>query len=74
MLNGAANLGIRPSFDPPIELLETYFFDFAGDLYGQEIEIALHHYLRPEEKFDSLDTLTAQMALDCAAARGLLQC
>ena len=74
VLNGAANLGIRPSFDPPIELLEAYFFDFAGDLYGQEIEIALHHYLRPEEKFDSLDTLTAQMALDCAEARGLLQC
>ncbi len=74
VLNGAANLGIRPSFDPPIELLESYFFDFAGDLYGQEIEIALRHYLRPEAKFDSLDALTAQMALDCETARGLLQC
>ena len=74
VLNGAANLGIRPSFDPPIELLETYFFDFAGDLYGQEIEIALQHYLRPEEKFATLDALTAQMARDCEQAKGLLQC
>ena len=73
VLNGAANLGIRPSFDPPIELLETYFFDFAGDLYGQEIEIALQHYLRPEEKFATLDALTAQMARDCEQAKALLQ-
>jgi riboflavin kinase / FMN adenylyltransferase len=54
LVHGAANLGIRPSFDPPIELLEPFFFDFSGDLYGQEIEVALHHYLRPEAKFDSL--------------------
>ena len=69
---GAANLGIRPSFDPPVELLETYLFDFAGDLYGQEIEVALHHYLRPEAKFDRLEALTAQMDLDCQRARQLL--
>ena len=73
VLPGAANLGIRPTFDPPVELLETYLFDYAGDLYGQEIEVALHHYLRPEAKFASLDELTAQMALDCGRARELLQ-
>ena len=72
IVHGAANLGIRPSFDPPIELLEPYFFDFEGDLYGQEIEVALHHYLRPEAKFDSLEALTAQMELDCGQARTLL--
>jgi riboflavin kinase / FMN adenylyltransferase len=72
VLHGAANLGIRPSFDPPVELLEPFFFDFEGDLYGQEIEVALHHYLRPEAKFDTLDALTAQMALDCARARRVL--
>lgn len=72
IVHGAANLGIRPSFDPPIELLEPFFFDFAGDLYGQEIEVALHHYLRPEAKFDSLEALTAQMELDCGQARQLL--
>jgi riboflavin kinase/FMN adenylyltransferase len=72
LLKGAANLGIRPSFDPPKELLEPYFFDFHGNLYGREIEVALHHFLRPEAKFESLDELTAQMAEDCAQARELL--
>ena len=72
VLKGAANLGIRPTFDPPKELLEPYFFDFSGDLYGQSIEVALIDYLRPEAKFDSLDALTAQMERDCARARALL--
>lgn len=69
---GAANLGVRPTFDPPKELLEPYFFDFSGDLYGQEIEVALHHFLRPEAKFDSIEALTAQMTKDCDTARRLL--
>lgn len=71
-LHGAANLGIRPSFDPPKELLEPHFFDWSGDLYGQEIEVAFHHFLRPEAKFDSLDALTRQMLVDCDQARKLL--
>lgn len=69
---GAANIGVRPTFDPPKELLEPHFFDFAGDLYGQEIEVAFHSFLRPEAKFDSLDALTAQMARDCDEARARL--
>jgi len=72
VLHGAANLGIRPSFDPPKELLEPHFFDFSGDLYGQEIEVAFHHFLRGEAKFDNLDDLTAQMERDCVQARELL--
>jgi len=72
VLKGAANLGVRPTFDPPKELLEPYFFDFSGDLYGQEIEVAFHHFLRPEAKFDSLDVLMAQMEKDCDEARRLL--
>jgi riboflavin kinase/FMN adenylyltransferase len=72
VLRGAANLGVRPTFDPPKELLEPYFFDFAEDLYGQEIEVALHHFIRPEAKFDSLDALKVQMDADCADARRLL--
>jgi riboflavin kinase/FMN adenylyltransferase len=71
-LLGAANIGVRPMFDPPKELLEPFFFDFDGDLYGQEIEVALHHFLRPEAKFDSLDALVAQMEKDCEEARNLL--
>ena len=49
---GVASLGIRPMFDPPEELLEANLFGFDGDLYGRTIEVALHHYLRPEAKFD----------------------
>jgi riboflavin kinase / FMN adenylyltransferase len=71
-LKGAANIGVRPTFDPPKELLEPHFFDFSGDLYGQEIEVAFHHFLRPEAKFDSLDALMAQMEADCDRARELL--
>ncbi|WEK45568.1 MAG: bifunctional riboflavin kinase/FAD synthetase [Candidatus Andeanibacterium colombiense] len=71
-LLGAANLGIRPQFDPPLELLEPYFFDFSGDLYGREIEVSLISFLRPEAKFASLDDLVEQMARDCEQARGLL--
>lgn len=69
VLDGAANLGIRPTFQPPKELLEPYFFDFSGDLYGQTIAVELHAFLRPEAKFDSLDALVAQMAKDCDEAR-----
>jgi riboflavin kinase/FMN adenylyltransferase len=72
VLQGAANIGIRPQFEPPKELLEPFFFDFSGDLYGQEIEVAFHHFLRGEAKFDSLEALIAQMDKDCAEARRLL--
>jgi riboflavin kinase/FMN adenylyltransferase len=72
VLGGAASLGIRPTFDPPKELLEPFFFDFAGDLYGQVIDVELVEFLRPEAKFDTLDALTAQMAADCDRARILL--
>ncbi|MCA0211220.1 MAG: bifunctional riboflavin kinase/FAD synthetase [Proteobacteria bacterium] len=72
ILKGAANLGIRPSFDPPKELLEPHFFDFAEDLYGQEIDVAFHAFIRPEAKFDSMDALMAQIAADCDEAKRLL--
>ena len=73
VLDGVANLGIRPSFDPPRELLEPYFFDFKGDLYGRTVEVALIEFLRGEAKFDSLEALKAQMAADSEAARHILQ-
>ncbi|MBA4307962.1 MAG: bifunctional riboflavin kinase/FMN adenylyltransferase [Sphingopyxis sp.] len=72
ILDGAANLGIRPSFDPPKELLEPHFFDFAEDLYGQTIEVEFHTFLRGEQKFDSMDALMDQMARDCDEAREIL--
>ena len=72
VLKGAANIGIRPQFDPPKELLEPYFFDFSGDLYGQEVEVSFVHFLRPEAKFDSLEALIEQIEADCEQARALL--
>lgn len=72
ILDGAANLGIRPSFDPPKELLEPHFFDFAEDLYGQTIEVEFHTFIRGEAKFDSMDDLMAQMQADCDQARAIL--
>ncbi len=71
-VDGVANLGIRPSFDPPKELLEPYFFDWSGDLYGQCIEVELIRHLRDEARFDDMDALMAQMHEDEAAARHLL--
>ena len=70
---GAASLGVRPMFGQNQPNLETYLFDFNGDLYGQHLSIAFVDYLRPELKFDGLPGLLAQMATDCARARDILQ-
>ena len=70
--DGVANLGVRPMFDPPKELLEVVLFDWTGDLYGRTIEVALRHYLRAEATFDGLDALKSQMDKDEAEARRLL--
>lgn len=69
VIDGAANIGIRPSFDPPKELLETYLFDFAESLYDRVMEVELVSFLRPEAKFDDLDALVLQMDADCEEAR-----
>jgi len=70
--DGVANIGVRPMFDPPKELLETVLFAFDGDLYGRTIEVALHHFIRPEMKFDGLEALKVRMDEDAAEARRLL--
>jgi riboflavin kinase/FMN adenylyltransferase len=69
---GVASLGVRPTFEPPQELLEAHLFDFDGDLYGRTIEVALHAYIREERKFETPDHLVAEMRSDEAAARTLL--
>lgn len=70
--NGAASLGVRPMFGENTPNLETFLFDFSGDLYGQHLSVALVEYLRPELVFDGLDALIAQMNADCDKARGIL--
>ncbi len=69
---GVANLGRRPTVAGLTERLEVHLFDFAGDLYGRKLTVALHHFLRPEQKFDGLDALTRQIGLDAQAARDKL--
>lgn len=70
--HGAASLGVRPMFGENTPNLETFIFDFSGDLYGTKLSIGLVEYLRPELKFDSLDALIHQMAQDCDQARNIL--
>jgi len=69
---GVANLGIRPMIEPAQELLETWLLDWEGDLYGQEIDVELIAYLRPEMKLDGLDALVVQVMADAEAARAVL--
>ncbi len=70
---GVANVGRRPTVNAgPESRLEVHIFDFDGDLYGQEIAVALHVFLRAEQKFAGLDALRAQIAVDAAAARRAL--
>jgi len=65
---GVANFGIRPMFESQVPLLETYLFDFDGDLYGRHVSVELVAYLRPEMNLSDLDALKAQIAKDIAAA------
>ncbi len=69
---GAASLGVRPMFGENAPNLETFLFDFAGDLYGQHLSIGFVDYLRPEMKFTGLPALIQQMQDDCARARAIL--
>ncbi|HEY3917009.1 MAG TPA: bifunctional riboflavin kinase/FAD synthetase [Stellaceae bacterium] len=70
--DGAANLGWRPTVGGKDLRLETHLFDFSGDLYGKHLRVALIERLRPEQRFDGLDALKAQIAADCIQARGIL--
>ena len=69
---GVASLGTRPTIGGTEALLEAHVFDFDGDLYGREIEVEFVARLRDEERFATLDALTAQMDRDAADARRIL--
>lgn len=71
--DGVASFGRRPTVDEAgAPLLETFVFDFSGDLYGQTCTVSFFGFLRGEEKFSSLDDLVVQMKRDEAEARALL--
>lgn len=69
---GAASVGVRPMFGVNKANIETFIFDFSGDLYGTGLSIALVDFLRPEWKFDGLDALVAQINADCTKCRDIL--
>lgn len=71
--DAVASYGRRPQFDNGAPLLETFLFDFAGDLYGQEMTVEFAGFIREEAKFDGLDKLIAQMSRDSDAARKILK-
>ncbi|MEM7320049.1 MAG: bifunctional riboflavin kinase/FAD synthetase [Pseudomonadota bacterium] len=70
--HGAASVGVRPMFDGEHPNIETYLFDFSGDLYGSTLSVALVDFLRPELKFGGIDSLIAQMNADCDQSREIL--
>jgi len=73
LLDGVASFGRRPTIgEDGAALLETYIFDFSGDLYGESCTVSFFGFLRAEEKFDGLDALVDQMKKDEAEARALL--
>jgi riboflavin kinase / FMN adenylyltransferase len=74
LFKGVANIGRRPTVNAGTESrLEVNLFDFGGDIYGREITVALHTYIRAEVKFSGLDALKSQIASDAAEARRILR-
>jgi riboflavin kinase/FMN adenylyltransferase len=72
VVDGVANLGVRPMFEIDQPLLEVWLFGFDGDLYGQTVETELIAFLRGELAFDGLDALKVQIEADAEAARAAL--
>ena len=73
VLDGVANLGLRPTVGTDKARLETHLFDFDGDIYDANLRVSLLHFIRPEQKFDGLEALTAQIALDSDTAKSQLR-
>ena len=71
--DGVASYGRRPTFGGGDPLLETFVFDFSGDLYGQTALVSFYGFIRPEERFDSVEALVARMDQDSIDARALLE-
>ena len=67
------NIGTRPTVSGDRVTVETYLLDFAGDLYGKELQLHFYEFLRPEEKFDSLETLQAEIQKNVAQIRKIFK-
>jgi riboflavin kinase/FMN adenylyltransferase len=71
-LPGVMNIGNRPTVDGLKQTIEVHLLDWSGNLYDQTLTVSLEKFLRPEQKFPSLDALKTQIQLDCEMARSLL--
>lgn len=71
--DGVANLGVRPMFADGRELLESWLFEFDGDLYGQSVDVSLIAFLRDEMTFEGVEPLVAQVGRDAEDARAALK-
>ena len=71
VLEGVANVGARPTVNGTQSRVEVHALDFSGDLYGQPFEVEFHQQIRAEQRFDGLDALKTQIALDVEAARAV---
>ena len=69
VVEGVTNIGVRPTVGGNVELLETFLFDFAEEIYGQVIETELMAFIRPEAKFASFDEMKVQIQHDAETAR-----
>ncbi|MFL9450316.1 MULTISPECIES: bifunctional riboflavin kinase/FAD synthetase [Nostocales] len=69
---GVMNIGNRPTVNGTYQSVEVHLFDWSGDLYGKKLAVELEQFLRPEEKFSSLEALKQQIQQDCIAARAFL--
>jgi riboflavin kinase/FMN adenylyltransferase len=71
--DGVASFGVRPMFDNGGPLLEVFLFDYDGDLYGQNVDVAFIGWIRPERKFADLGELKRHMKADASQARDALK-
>ncbi len=72
-LPGVMNIGKRPTVDGINTTVEVHLLDWEGNLYGQQLIVYLHHFIRSEQKFPSLVALTEQIQADCDTAREFFQ-
>ncbi|BAY11904.1 bifunctional riboflavin kinase/FAD synthetase [Calothrix sp. NIES-2098] len=69
---GVMNIGNRPTVDGTDTSVEVHLFDWSGDLYGKKLAVQIVQFLRPEQKFASLEALKTQIQLDCTVAKEVL--
>ncbi len=69
---GVMNIGNRPTVHGLAQTIEVHLLDWSGDLYGKTISVDLEEFIRPEQKFASLDELKTQIKADCETARAML--